>query len=327
MEFDQALLDRCAAPIPGEAPAGESARYEPQFESIQAEIEKLTALTGDAPNWSLVVENATELIAAKSKDALIVGYLVAGLYETRGWAGLADGLNVLKAVLAAFWEGLQPGKLRARKTAVDWLLDRCLVRVPDMPVQDADRSAMQACTTLVDELVAFGESRWEGDAPTLWSLGKEITTRIPAEAPAPVEPAAAEESGSPASAPAVGASAAPRQAQQAVPIGALSSREDAYRAIIAAAATLQAVEPHSPVPYLLRRAAAWGTMTLPALYAELQRAGTVWDLVLQQLPESTGSGGASPVPAPSPVAAPTAPVAPPAPEAEPAPAPRRRGDF
>ena len=62
------------------------------------------------------------------------------------------------------------------------------------------------------------------------------------------------------------------QAQEIATIAAvLSSREDAYRQLEAAAAFLQATEPHSPTPYLVRRAVRWGQMSLPEL---IQEAGS-----------------------------------------------------
>ena len=62
------------------------------------------------------------------------------------------------------------------------------------------------------------------------------------------------------------------QAQGIATIAAvLSSREDAYRQLEAAAAFLQATEPHSPTPYLVRRAVRWGQMSLPEL---IQEAGS-----------------------------------------------------
>jgi type VI secretion system protein VasJ len=318
MDFDPVLLALGTAPIPGDAPAGQSARYEPEFESMQAEIEKLTGLSGSAPDWNLVAEHAATVLSSKSKDLLAACYLCAALRETRGWAGLADGLNLIKALLAGFWDTLHPAKLRVRKTAIDWLLDRLNALVEAAPVEAADRDALAACTTLIDELTAFGETRWEGDAPTLWSLGKALKARsdaLPAEvAEVAAAPDAAGSGSAPGARPAV---AGPSAALS--PAGAVASRAEAYRQIISAADHLQATEPHSPVPYLLRRAVAWGTMPLPQLYAELQRAGTVWDLVLQQTSSAAASGAA---PAASDAAAP----APAAPAPEPA-APRRRGDY
>lgn len=51
----------------------------------------------------------------------------------------------------------------------------------------------------------------------------------------------------------------------------LHSREAAYQALEQIADYLQAVEPHSPTPYLIRRAVKWGKMPLPELMQEVLR--------------------------------------------------------
>ncbi|RFP23906.1 type VI secretion system protein TssA [Duganella sp. BJB476] len=60
----------------------------------------------------------------------------------------------------------------------------------------------------------------------------------------------------------------------ALPPVALSgwkNRDEAYAALGAIADYLSLVEPHSPTPYLLRRAVNWGRMPLPELMAEIIR--------------------------------------------------------
>jgi len=49
----------------------------------------------------------------------------------------------------------------------------------------------------------------------------------------------------------------------------IRSRADAYRYLNDAADYLLQVEPHSPTPYLIKRAVTWGGMTLPSLLQEL----------------------------------------------------------
>lgn len=56
-------------------------------------------------------------------------------------------------------------------------------------------------------------------------------------------------------------------------IGPIASRADAYRLLGEAADFLARTEPHSPVPYLVRRAIRWGTMPLGDLLAELLEDG------------------------------------------------------
>jgi type VI secretion system protein ImpA len=71
--------------------------------------------------------------------------------------------------------------------------------------------------------------------------------------------------------------AAPRQeevpASQGLVLhsGPITSREDAYRMLEAVAAFLEKAEPHSPTPYLVKRAVTWGRMSLADLMQEVVR--------------------------------------------------------
>jgi type VI secretion system ImpA family protein len=78
-----------------------------------------------------------------------------------------------------------------------------------------------------------------------------------AEAPAPVEP---------------GEIVPPGQD------GPIRSREDAYRRLAEVAEYLFRTEPHSPTPYLVQRAVAWGRMPLHELLPELARRGDLAQL-------------------------------------------------
>ena len=51
----------------------------------------------------------------------------------------------------------------------------------------------------------------------------------------------------------------------------VASRSDAYLLLEAVADYLQNIEPHSPTPYLIRRAVTWGNMSLPQLMQEVLR--------------------------------------------------------
>lgn len=58
----------------------------------------------------------------------------------------------------------------------------------------------------------------------------------------------------------------------AVPNGGLiANRDDAYRLLELAAAYLERNEPHSPTPYLVKRAVTWGRMSLADLMQEILR--------------------------------------------------------
>jgi type VI secretion system protein ImpA len=68
-----------------------------------------------------------------------------------------------------------------------------------------------------------------------------------------------------ASPPSAGSGTAPT----AQPSAPLDARKQAYAQLNAAATTLAAIEPHSPVPYLIRRAVEWGSLNTAQLYDEL----------------------------------------------------------
>jgi type VI secretion system protein ImpA len=58
----------------------------------------------------------------------------------------------------------------------------------------------------------------------------------------------------------------------AAPAGAhWRNRAEAYATLAALADYLSAVEPHSPTPFLIRRAVNWGSMSLPEVIAEIIR--------------------------------------------------------
>ncbi len=120
-----------------------------------------------------------------------------------------------------------------------------------------------------DEAPGFTATR-----DTLESIGR-FARRIAAERG---EPAAAA-SVAPDSAPAPEPSGAEGDEPSAAPGAApeprfagpcrITSRDEAYRALSQAADFLLRVEPHSPVPYVVRRAVSWGGLSLAELYDEL----------------------------------------------------------
>jgi type VI secretion system protein ImpA len=57
--------------------------------------------------------------------------------------------------------------------------------------------------------------------------------------------------------------------------GPVATREEAYRQLARAAETLERLEPHSPIPYLVRRAVELGSLPFPQLIKALIRNGEV----------------------------------------------------
>ncbi len=67
---------------------------------------------------------------------------------------------------------------------------------------------------------------------------------------------------------------APAPAAEMHMTGPITSREEAYRCLTEVAEFLSRTEPHSPVPYLVRRAILWGEMPFHEIMTELARDGS-----------------------------------------------------
>lgn len=65
--------------------------------------------------------------------------------------------------------------------------------------------------------------------------------------------------------------------------GPISSRAEAYRMLNRAADYLMATEPHSPAPYLVKRAVSWGNMSLTELFREIVQDERDLDSILALL--------------------------------------------
>ena len=88
----------------GEAPSGSilsarpdmpSARGEPDFEALEAELGKMNSLAEESVEWPLVCQLAHGILSGQSNDLLVAAYYSVGLLRTRSYPGFASGLSVL----------------------------------------------------------------------------------------------------------------------------------------------------------------------------------------------------------------------------------------
>lgn len=115
-------------PLPGSVPAGVDlyAAGDDDYALLESEIGKLSRPAGTAVQWGEIVGTATRVLREKSKDYRVATWLTLALTHERGYAGLAEGLDVLLGLVRGFWIDGHPGgkSLRGRDKAVSWLADR-----------------------------------------------------------------------------------------------------------------------------------------------------------------------------------------------------------
>lgn len=140
------------APIDGDNPAGESLRYDGTYDQIkEARREDEVLSQGDwardlkVAEWTKVIQLATTALTKKTKDLQIAAWLTEGISKfdkLNRWAGLRDGLHLMRALQENFWDNLYPeldpdddeGPLTARANVLASLDERLGVIVNELPI-------------------------------------------------------------------------------------------------------------------------------------------------------------------------------------------------
>lgn len=329
LEFD-ALI----APIDGGQPAGVRvpADVRKKMEDARKEFEPNPddpsgAPVPKKPDWSAIVRLATDSLTSKSKDLLAAVRLVEALTKRDGFAGLRDGLKLLRLLVTDCWDRIhplieEPEDIEARVGPFEWLneaeggawfptsvrnlallrvngqlvsLQNCQEsKIGDEPLPpEALRAATPASeTTVADvaecvtELEAIDRAladRMADQAPSLINLREVLRAAQGFLARLQSPATEASEEGT-------GADGAVENGGAVKPGGALN-RADTYRQLAMLADRLAMLEPHSPIPDLLRWAVKLGNMPFRELIREFVREPSVLADIRRQfgIPEEPAS--------------------------------------
>jgi len=262
-----AFLERTAslrAPIAGASPGGADVTFDPDFEKVKAEMDKLTSMAGSPPNWGEVVETGGRILTEKSKDLRIAVWFAMAKVHRQGWDGFAEGLTVLRSMAADQWDTMFPEakRGRARANLITWLVDQSTTFFEPRDVVPGDAEAVKAVDELASELDGMLAEKLGDLNPGINKLRGMMRNKvraIPAEAPPPAptpEPSAAPApQAAPAasySAPAVSAPAGAGSLDDAIP-----TVRACGKTIADAAKLMRSADPAQPWPYRLLRVGTW----------------------------------------------------------------------
>ncbi|MBL4685016.1 MAG: type VI secretion system ImpA family N-terminal domain-containing protein, partial [Nannocystaceae bacterium] len=163
-------------PIAGDNPAGENAQYDARHEAVRAEVAKLDAMSGGEVAWNTVVSSTTALLTETSKDLLMGSYLTYGLLQTEGLTGLATGLELMRGMMAEFWESMFPPlkRMRARTNALDWLVSKLELALPTLSLSATDRPALDSVTEAFKAFGAMAREKMEGATPGMSPVSQAL---------------------------------------------------------------------------------------------------------------------------------------------------------
>ncbi|MBI3469034.1 MAG: type VI secretion system protein TssA [Planctomycetes bacterium] len=130
-------IEALTPPIPGENPAGSTVPFTVRAELDEARKEinpddfdaddPTRPETAKYADWDGVVRLATQILLETSKDLLVAARLTEALTRLHGFAGLRDGLKLMRVLIDGSWEHLHPeiedGDLEVRAGPFLWLDD------------------------------------------------------------------------------------------------------------------------------------------------------------------------------------------------------------
>jgi type VI secretion system protein ImpA len=139
------LRDDLLNPIEGDNPSGANLRYAPVFDKIkEARRQDDDAPQGEwqrerkSADFKQVAKLAGDTLATKSKDVQLAAWLTEAMLLQEGFSGLRQGLDLLRGLIANFWDTLYPevedGDLELRAAPLEWVGTRLEDLVRKTPI-------------------------------------------------------------------------------------------------------------------------------------------------------------------------------------------------
>ncbi|MFT3721061.1 type VI secretion system protein TssA [Pseudorhodoferax sp.] len=343
MNTDLAPLLR---PFDADAPCGPDMSFSAEFDALRElrREDDATLKQGDwktalkRADWPGVLQACETLLGERSKDLRVAGWYTEAAARLRGYAGLADGLDLYAGLVDGAWNDVHPqaedGDQEQRIGSIQWLLalvGSACRRVAVLRHEDAGFTLADLDAARQRALAPEGSAQAEGypnmddilrvqrqapvadvvaalagarrAAAALNGLQQAVDARLGddgpgfvatreavADAVAELERLVREMGGRtdaappPSTAGKPAAPEAPAAAGGTFAGGAPATRAQALAQLREVAEFFRRTEPHSPVAYLVERAAAWGDMPLHAWLRHVMKDGTT----LAQLEELLG---------------------------------------
>jgi len=114
-------------PVSQENAAGIDVRYDPVFEALQTEVDKMySPATIEKVNWQKISELGSDILQNHSKDLTTAAYLGVALVKNHGILGFEVGLTILMDMSDVYWNTLFPPlkKKKRRLGAIEWWCER-----------------------------------------------------------------------------------------------------------------------------------------------------------------------------------------------------------
>ena len=237
-------------PISQDQPTGVDVRFEPVFEELQAEIGKLSSISGPGNvDWGKITKLSSEILKEKSKDLLVASYLAVALIYHRQIEGFATGLKIYQDLFETFWDRLYPAKMKGRVSAIEWWTEKTEIALKQIKPGALAPEKMKSLEETLQKIEEFLSQHLE-EPPAFSAIQDQLKALSPTppekskeEPPPPAEKATR---GEPEASEGI---ATEQDAQKALNYGLQKIRE--------ATAFLWQKNLSNPLPYRWSRIMAW----------------------------------------------------------------------
>jgi len=238
------------SPISPDQPTGADVRFEPLFEDLQAEIGKLSSVSGPGNvDWGKITKLSSEILKEKSKDLLVASYLAVALIYHRQIEGMATGLKIYQDLLETFWDRLYPAKMKGRASAIEWWTEKTEIALKQIKPGALAPEKMKSLEETLQKIEEFLSKHLE-EPPSFSAIKDQLETLSPPppEKPKEVTPPQAEKAtrGEPEASVVI---ATEQDAQKVLNYGLQKTRE--------ATAFLSQKNLSNPLPYRWSRITVW----------------------------------------------------------------------
>ncbi len=163
-------------PIHPDQPAGADARYEPEFDRLQAEIDKLTSPSASSGvDWKKVNALSSGILKDKSKDILVAGYLAVSQIYCARVEGFLKGVHIYRDVIEHFWDDLFPSKkrMRGRIGAIQWWVEKTEIALKQLDKGAFSPEQMQDSLESLDTIDSLLKGYLE-DSPSISAVKRSL---------------------------------------------------------------------------------------------------------------------------------------------------------
>ncbi|EAT13272.1 type VI secretion system protein TssA [Bermanella marisrubri] len=249
MEVNQSIIDLAKSAISADSPCGINAKYEADFELLEAEVAKAQSLTNETTDWDQVLKLSQSILSGLSKDFTAACYFANASIQVNGYSGMLDGFALLDSLCEEYWQDMFPPvkRLRGRQASCQWLIEQTALFLEQNDPKPEDFEFVSSIASTVKNLDFFLAEKMDDKAPNFADINrplkrlKELAKSQVANQPKTAETKQAAPIAEPAA-----SQAAP---QQPVEAGASESTEpEAQAQTIPAQPTPQVSAPSAPAP-------------------------------------------------------------------------------